>query len=561
MSISKVFISMTPVQWMHNGFFLFFNPFSSELISLPYLCLFNQIIVVMSRFMNLFRFLIFPTFFVFAVTACRQHPKSEENIRPNIIYLLADDLGYGELGCYGQEKIETPNLDRLAESGMRFTQHYSGSPVCAPARCNLLTGLHPGHAFVRGNFEWNSRGNVWSYKAMIKDSTLEGQYPMPDTTVTVAKLLQQAGYATGMIGKWGLGAPHTNSIPNKMGFDYFYGYNCQRIAHTYFPVFMWENEHRVPLNNDTVAPHAGLAKDADPLDEKSYERFTTGVYSPDLMQQKAINFIETNKDNPFFLYYATTLPHLPLQAPQDEVKHYVDKFGDEPPLAKAAYFPCRYPHATYAAMITYLDKQVGQLVDTLKALGIYDRTLIIFSSDNGPTYIDADTKWFESAKPFQCETDRMKGHVYEGGIRVPMIASWPDVIKPGTQSELISAFWDVMPTLCDVAGAAPPNRTDGISFLPELKGESQKQHPYLYWEFAGYNGQQAVRMGKWKAVRKDIKKGNMKIELYDMENDIREEHDVAEHHPEIVKQMETIMRKEHTPSTVERFKLKPLGDE
>lgn len=490
-----------------------------------------------------------------------QEKKIEDSKLPNIIYILADDLGYGELGCYGQQKIETPNIDKLAETGMRFTQHYSGSPVCAPARYNLLTGLHPGHAFIRGNHEWGSRGDVWSYEAMINDSTLEGQYPMPDSTITIANLLKDAGYVTGMSGKWGLGAPHTNSIPNKMGFDFFIGYNCQRIAHTYYPVHLYKNEARMYLNNDTVKPHLGLEKNADPNDITSYTKFNLNEYAPDVMQKEVLSFIEENKDKQFFMYYATPIPHLPLQAPQKWVDYYVNKFGDEEPLVKASYYPNRYPRAAYAAMISYLDEQVGELVAKLKELGIYENTLIIFTSDNGPTYIDADTKWFESAKPFQTETSRTKGHLYEGGIRVPMIASWPDKIERGTETNHISAFWDVMPTFCDIAGTKTPDFTDGISFLPVLEGKEQQAHEYLYWEFAGYGGQQAVRKGPWKAIRKDIRKGNLEIELYNLDTDIREENNVAAQHPDIVKNMEEIMKKEHTPSTIERFKLVGLGDE
>ena len=505
------------------------------------------------------KIIILILFSFMAIISC-QEQKMNGPKKPNIIYILADDLGYGELGCYGQEKIETPNIDKLAETGIRFTQHYSGSPVCAPARCNMLTGLHPGHAFVRGNHEWGSRGEVWDYKEMINDSTLEGQYPMPDTTITIASLLQQAGYATGMVGKWGLGAPHTNSIPNKMGFDYFCGYNCQRIAHTYYPVFLYENEHRIYLNNDTVKPHLGLEKGADSFDIASYSKFELNDYAPDIMHTKALDFISDNKDKPFFLYYATPIPHLPLQAPRKWVDYYVDKFGDEKPLVKAGYYPNRYPHAAYAGMISYLDEQVGELVSKLKELGIYENTMIIFTSDNGPTYVDADTKWFESAKPFQTETGRTKGHLYEGGIRVPMIVSWPEKIKAGTETSHISAFWDVMPTFCDIAGTEATAFTDGISFLPILEGEEQKQHKYLYWEFAGYGGQQAVRMGKWKTVRKDIKKGNLKIELYNLDEDLKEQNNVAEQYPDIIRQMEEIMKKEHTPATVERFKMEALGD-
>ncbi len=480
--------------------------------------------------------------------------------RPNIIYILADDLGYGELGCYGQQKIETPNIDKLAATGMRFTQHYAGSPVCAPSRCNLLTGLHPGHAFVRANHEWGSRGNVWGYRDMIADSTLEGQYPMPDTTFTLAHLLKQAGYTTAMVGKWGLGAPHTHSIPNHMGFDYFFGYNCQRQAHTYYPVHLYENEKRFYINNDTVKPHLGLRKGDDPEDPSSYSRFTLDEYAPTLMQQKVLEFIEKNKEEDFFMFYATPLPHLPLQAPQQWIDYYTDKFGEEEALLKASYYPHPNPKAAYAAMISYLDEQVGEMVEKLKELGLYENTLIIFSSDNGPTYVDADTQWFNSADPFVTESGRTKGYLYEGGIRVPMIASWPAVIEGGSQSDHVSAFWDIMPTLAEAANNRNSFRTDGLSFLPTLKNSEQEEHPYLYWEFAGYQGQQAVRKGPWKAIRKNIQKGNMELELYHLENDITESTDVAAQYPEIIQQMEDIMKNEHASSPIKRFQLKGLDN-
>ncbi|RLD79817.1 MAG: N-acetylgalactosamine-6-sulfatase [Bacteroidetes bacterium] len=492
---------------------------------------------------------------------CKQDGEKELKSKPNIIYILADDLGYGELGCYGQKKIETPNIDKLAETGIKFTQHYSGSAVCAPSRCMMLTGLHAGHAMVRGNHEWGSRGDVWSYEAMIKDSTLEGQYPMPDTTLIIAQLLKEGGYVTGMIGKWGLGAPHTNSIPNKMGFDFFSGYNCQRIAHTYYPVFLYKNEHRVYLNNDTVKPHIRtIEDDANPYDIKSYNKFNLKEYAPDVMHKEALNFIQENKDKPFFLYYATPIPHLPLQAPKKWVDYYVNKFGDEKPLEKVYYYPQRYPRAAYAAMISYLDEQVGEIVAKLKELGIYENTLIIFTSDNGPTYIEVEVEWFKSVGSLNVDRKRLKGYLYEGGIRVPMIASWPEKIKKGTQTDHISAFWDVMPTFCDLADILPPDYTDGISFLPVLLGEEQKEHDHLYWEFPSYGGQQAVRMGKWKGIRNNIKKGNTEIELYNLEKDIKELNNLAEQYPDIVKKIEEIMKEEHTQSDIERFKMEAIGD-
>lgn len=483
-------------------------------------------------------------------------------LKPNIIYILADDLGYGDLGCYGQQHIETPNIDKLAQSGMIFTDHYAGAPVCAPSRCVLFTGKHSGHAQIRGNDEWGDRGDVWNYIAMLKDSTLEGQRPLEEGTKTIANLLKSDGYKTGMTGKWGMGAPHTNSIPTKMGFDFFMGINCQRMAHTFYPVNLYENDHRFYIGNDTVAPHTKLDPGADPYDISSYAKYNLQHYSCDVMFDGMTNFISENKDAAFYFYWASPIPHAPLQAPKRWVDYYVKKFGDEKPyLGEKSYFPQRYPHAAYAAMVSYLDENVGKLVQQLKDLGIYENTIVIFSSDNGPTYNGGtDSPWFDSARPFKSEQGRGKGFVYEGGIRVPMIVSWPGHIKPDSKSNLISGFQDVMPTLCDIAGIQPPVDTDGISFLPELLGKEQKKHDYLYWEFPETGGQQAIRMGKWKGIRKDIKKRNMKLELYNLESDIREQNDVSSLHPEIVDKMEKIMIREHVPAKLERFRMKELGD-
>jgi len=483
--------------------------------------------------------------------------------KPNIIYILADDLGYGELGCYGQKKIETPNIDRLAANGMRFMQHYAGAPVCAPSRCVLLTGKHMGHAYIRGNDEWAERGKVWDYLAMFADSTLEGQRPLPEELVTFPQLLQKAGYKTGIVGKWGLGAPNTKSTPLHKGFDFFYGYNCQRQAHTYYPLHLYKNDYRVYLKNDTVAPDiTKLDKGADPYDLKSYAKFTLKEYSPDLVYNEMIGFVKDNKDGPFFMEWATTIPHAAIQAPQKWVDYYVKKFGDEKPyLGDKGYFPHRYPHAGYAAMISCLDEQVGLLVQQLKDLEIYENTLIIFSSDNGPTYNGGtDSPWFNSAGPFKSEFGWGKGFVHEGGFRVPMIASWPGHIREGAVSQHISAFWDVMPTICEVAGIPVPGDTDGISFLPELTGKKQKTHDYLYWEFPESGGQQAVRIGKWKGIRQNIRKGNLKIELYNLDADLQELTDVSSKYPEIVKKMEDIMVREHVSATQDIFKMKQLGD-
>lgn len=483
--------------------------------------------------------------------------------KPNIIYILADDLGYSELGCYGQEKIETPNIDALAKNGIRFTQHYAGAPVCAPSRGVLLTGKHSGHAQIRGNDEWAERGAVWDFEAMANDPNLEGQRPLKTGTNTIGSLLQKAGYKTGLVGKWGLGAPLTEGIPNKQGFDFFYGYNCQRQAHTFFPVHLWKDTVKLPLKNKMVPPGNKIPKDADLYNSESYKDFWLTEYASELMQNEVINFIKENKEQPFFMYYANPIPHVPLQAPKKWIDYYVDKFGDEKPYdGSKGYFPHRYPHASYAAMVSYMDEQVGEIVAILKELGLYKNTLIIFSSDNGPAYNGgADSPWFDSAKPFKSERGWGKGFVNEGGIRVPMIAQWPGKINPGIETDLISAFYDVLPTLCEIVEKESPDDIDGISFLPTLLGkDNQKEHEFLYWEFPQSSGQQALRMGKWKGIRKNIRKDSMRIQLYNLEEDIQELNDISAQHPEIVTKIEEIFKQEHIPAEIEKFKIKQLGD-
>ena len=482
--------------------------------------------------------------------------------KPNIIYILADDLGYGELSVYGQEIIETPHIDALANDGMLFTDHYSGSPVCAPSRSVFMTGQHTGHTPIRGNDEWKERGDTWNYQAMFDDPFLEGQRPIPDSTITIAEVLKSAGYSTGMVGKWGLGAPTTEGLPNKQGFDFFYGYNCQRQAHTLYPMHLWRNDERHILKNKNVPPHANLEDDADRNDPLSYADFELIDYAPELMHNEALKFIEKNQNGPFFLYYASPLPHVPLQAPKRWVDYYRSKIGEEEPYTGKSYFPNLTPRATYAAMISYLDEQVGDLIKKLKDMGQYENTLIIFTSDNGPTYTGgADTPFFDSARPFKTEYGWAKGFVHEGGIRVPMIASWPGRIKKGSRSNHISAFQDMMPTFCDIIGVPIPNNTDGISLKPTLFGKNQSNtHEYLYWEFPAYKGQQAVRMGKWKAIRRNIFDGNMEIELYDLESDYREQNDIASAHPEIIIKIQNFMADSHTKSHLERFHFSQLGD-
>ena len=379
-------------------------------------------------------------------------------------------------------------------------------------------------------------------------------------TVTFPHLLQQIGYRTGIVGKWGLGYPGSEGTPNKMGFDFFYGYNCQRQAHTYYPPFLYRNERREYLtDNKLLIPGTKLDEDADPLDEKSYAKYTQKIYSCDLMYDEILKFVEESKDKPFFLAWTTPLPHVPLQAPERWVKHYVEKFGDEEPyLGNKGYFPCRYPRATYAAMISYWDEQIGGLVAKLKELGIYENTIIIFTSDNGPTFNGgSDSPWFDSAKPFKSEYPWGKASIREGGIRVPFIACWEGHIRPGSVSDHICASWDIMPTVCELAGYTESVRTDGISFVPELLGKEQPKHEYLYWEYPEGGGSKAIRMGKWKGLILNIRKeGEDKMMLFNLETDPREQQDVAADHPEIISQMRAKMNEAHEEPLIKRFEIK-----
>lgn len=483
----------------------------------------------------------------------------KEQKKPNILFILADDLGYGELGSYGQELIETPNLDELRASGMKFTQFYSPAPVCAPSRYMFLSGLHAGHSYIRSNDEWAERGEVWDYELASSDPSLEGQRPIPANTPSIAKELKRNNYQTALIGKWGLGAPGTEGVPNKHGFDYFYGYNCQRQAHNLYPPHLWENEQKIRLNNELVAPRTKLSTQADPKASDSYALFEQQEYAPTLMQERAISFIKNrNKESPFFLYYASPLPHVPLQAPKKWVEFYEEKLGpEEPYLGQNGYFPNRTPNATYAAMISYLDEQVGELIDLLKEEGLYNNTMIVFTSDNGPTYAGGvDPNAFNSAGPFDNNYGRTKGFTYEGGIRVPLIVSWPGIVEANSQSDWMGSFYDFFPSFLDVAENNTQHNSDGLSIIPLLKGETEyPQHDHLYWEFPSYNGQQAVRYGKWKGIRKNMNDGNRQIELYDLDNDPTESTDLASEHPEIVTKIEDIMIQEHRKPENPKFNL------
>jgi arylsulfatase A len=467
--------------------------------------------------------------------------------RPNLIFIVADDLGYGDIGCFGQTKIRTPNLDRLASEGMRFTQHYSGNAVCAPSRCVLMTGKHPGHAFVRDN----------------KEIRPEGQLPLPDQTVTLARLLQQQGYATGAFGKWGLGGPGSSGDPLKQGFDRFFGYNCQRVAHNYYPEYLWDNDKRLPLNNPQFSPYQKLPAEADPAKLESYAGFSGRDFAPDLIAEQARRFIRQNRDHPFFLFFPTTVPHLALQVPEDSLAEYLGKWPEKPYTGGNGYLPHRAPRAAYAAMLTRLDSEIGRMIDLVKELGLEERTLFIFTSDNGPLYDKlggTDTEFFNSAGGLRGR----KGSLYEGGFRVPLVVRWKGRIAPGTSSDRITGFEDWLPTLLELVGgkASGPPDLDGVSFAPTLLGKKQRARKFLYREFPGYGGQQCVRLGNWKGVRVNLlpsgenAKPQTHTELYDLARDPCETADVSARHPAIVEEVENIMRQQHANS--EEFPFRAL---
>src|SRR5579872_4752495 len=370
---------------------------------------------------------------------------------PNIVFLLGDDLGRGDLGCFGQKKIRTPNIDRLAAEGMRLMVHYCGNAVCAPSRCVLMTGKHPGHAFVRANKQYRP------------DS--EGQWPLPADEVTLPKLLKALGYTTGGFGKWGLGPPETTGDPLRQGLDHFFGYNCQAVAHNYYPTYLWDDGKRRPLDNPAFSAYQKLPEGADSNSPASYAGYRGKEYAPDLISEQSRKFVRDNKDRPFFLYYPTTVPHLALQVPEDSLQEYLGTFPDEPYRGDRGYLPHRAPHAAYAAMVTRLDREIGTLIDLVDELGLTAQTIFVFSSDNGPLwdrYAGTDTDFFESAGTFRGR----KGSLYEGGIRAPGIVRWKGHIAPGGESSRTTGFEDWLPTLLELIGAKEriPAGIDGISF-------------------------------------------------------------------------------------------------
>ncbi len=432
---------------------------------------------------------------------------------PNIIYIMADDAGYGDFSCYGQEKFSTPHIDRLAAEGMRFTQHYSGSTVCAPTRCSLMVGRHTGRISVRGNREHQP----------------VGQMPMDAEETTVAERLQQAGYATGAFGKWGLGYPGSHGDPLNKGFDVFFGYNCQRNAHTYYPTWLYDNAERIELDGQT--------------------------YSHDLIMERALRFIRENRDRPFFCYLPVTIPHAAMQVPDEYAAPFREKwpqFNDR--IGRYAGTRVTNPIAAFAGMMVKMDEGVGELLALLEELGIDEHTVVMFTSDNGPHREGGhQPDFFNSNGPFS----GYKRDLTDGGIRMPFLVRWPGRIEAGAVSHHISAHWDFLPTACDLAGATTPDDLDGISMLPTLLGrlDQQKQHDYLYWEFYERGGKRAVRLGKWKAIQRNLHKdADSPILLYDVEADPAEQHDLAADHPEVIAQVRAAFAEAHEPTDTWHFR-------
>ncbi|NOX56502.1 MAG: arylsulfatase [Planctomycetes bacterium] len=440
--------------------------------------------------------------------------------RPNIIYILADDLGYGDLSCYGQRILKTPNLDRMAAEGLRFTRHYAGSTVCAPSRCVLLTGLHTGHCRIRGN----------------------GPGQLRQSDLTFVEVLQRAGYRTGCFGKWGVGNPPPLDDPQRHGFDEFYGYINMYHAHNYFPEFLIRNGKKVPLRNrlypDWRRKRTGPREGAGVAD-------VAVDYAPKLIAEATLRFIRENADQPFFVYYALNIPHANNEGGGDpRIGRNGLRVPDWGPFAGKPWPP---QEKGFARMMQYIDQDVGRILSLLKELRIERRTLVLFSSDNGPHQEGGHkVDFFDSNGPLR----GWKRDLYEGGIRTPFIAWWPGHVPAGKTSDLISGFQDVFPTLLELAGVREIPATDGISMVPTLLGrpEQQRRHDHLYWEFYEQGGKLAVVKGHWKAVRLNvIRNPDGPIELYDLRSDVGEQHNIDAEHPDVVSELARIMKTEHTP--------------
>ncbi len=465
--------------------------------------------------------------------------------KPNIIYIYADDLGYGELGCYGQQHIKTPHLDRLAAEGMRFTRHYAAAPVCAPSRAALMTGYHTGHAYIRGNYELGG----------FEDEKEGGQMPLPQGTFTLGHMLRQQGYVTGLFGKWGLGMHYSTGSPLKQGFDYYFGYLDQKQAHNHYPTHLWQNDKPVPLNNKFVYVHQPI--DSVKAQKADFAAFEGEAYACDLITTKALHFMDSLRQKPFFMYMAYTLPHLSLQVPSKWLQPYLGRFPEQPYFGQFGYAAHPFPLSAYAAMVSYLDAQVGLIMQQLKRLGLDSNTLVMFSSDNGATFHRSiNVNYFKS-------NGNLRGYkmdVYEGGIRVPMIARWPGSISPSTISHALTAQYDVPATLQQLAGGAAVH-ADGHSFLKVLKGEAETmQKEYVYVEYPENGGQLAVVMSDWKAVKRNLKSNRLaRWELYYLPKDPTEQHDVAAQHPDVIGRVNAIVQKEHQPAHIREWEfINPL---
>ena len=443
--------------------------------------------------------------------------------QPNVIFIIADDLGYGDLSCYGQQLFDTPNIDSLAADGIMFTRHYAGTSVSAPSRSSLITGLHTGHTPIRGN----------------KELPEEGQYPIPADTYNVFRLMKGRGYATGVFGKWGLGGPGTEGAPEHQGVDEFFGYNCQRLAHHYYPYYLWHNTRKVFLEGNK-----GTAEND---------------YAPEIIHRQAMDFIREHRDTAFFMMYTSVIPHAELRLPEEETERFTGRLEPEKAYRGndggegyrlGAYGSQEHCHAAFAAMVTVLDRQVGEIRSLLDSLGISDNTIVIFTSDNGPHMEGgADPTYFNSSGGLR----GIKRDLYEGGIRVPFIMSWPAKIQGGRTTDHICAFWDFLPTLADITGAAPASGTDGISYLPAATGKGvQPEHDWLYWEFHEDGGRRAILSGDWKGVVYNYDSGGA-MQLYNLAEDPGEQHDVAEAHPDIAARLRELMDQARTESPVAEF--------
>ncbi len=459
--------------------------------------------------------------------------------RPNVVLILADDLAVRELGAYGQSQIRTPNLDRLAAEGMRFDAAYSGSPVCAPSRCVLLTGRHAGHAAIRDNSEVGGWG----------PDEPEGQMPLPDGELTLAEHLGAHGYATACGGKWGLGGPDSEGHPNRQGFDHFYGYLCQRVAHNLYPTHLWRNSERVPLpgNGAWFSAHQKLKEPLAAQDEY-YERYARSDYAPEKIADELVAWTtaKAKGDAPFFLYYATVLPHVALQAPRADVEAYPAEWDGAPYLGQQSYLPHASPRRCYAAMISHLDRSVGRILDALDAAGVAEDTLVIFTSDNGATWVGGvDTDFFGSHGGLRGR----KAQLFEGGVRVPLLVRWPGRVPAGSVCRARVAAYDLFPTIAAATGTGAPEGValDGVDLGPTLADPAvSPAREALYCEFPPFRGQ-CVWSGDWKLIRRASPKGELTVALHDLANDPGEERDLAATEPELVQRLTRLLEREHTP--------------